>query len=184
MGANAIHAAGPVLGGWPRYQPRRPVIDGLEYREGLNAVGIEGGVAGNVIPDLCTVTVNYRYAPDRSEEEALDHVREVFAGLRRGVRVEDRSRARCPASPIRRPAPSLRRSAASRCPSTAGPMSPGSAPWASPPSTTVPGIPTSPTSGMRGWTTALITRVRGAAAALAYRLIRAGRPRPGPPCGD
>ncbi|MGP3985243.1 succinyl-diaminopimelate desuccinylase [Streptomyces sp. 3N207] len=79
MGANAIHAAGPVLERLAGYQPRRPVIDGLEYREGLNAVGIEGGVAGNVIPDLCTVTVNYRYAPDRSEQQALDHVREVFA---------------------------------------------------------------------------------------------------------
>ncbi|MBO8187014.1 succinyl-diaminopimelate desuccinylase [Streptomyces spirodelae] len=80
MGANAIHAAGPVLARLADYQPLRPVIDGLEYREGLNAVGIEGGVAGNVIPDLCTVTVNFRYAPNRSEQEALDHVREVFAG--------------------------------------------------------------------------------------------------------
>ncbi|MBO8192699.1 succinyl-diaminopimelate desuccinylase [Streptomyces oryzae] len=79
LGANAIHAAGPALERLAGYQPRRPLIDGLEYREGLNAVGIEGGVAGNVIPDLCTVTVNYRYAPDRSEQEALDHVREVFA---------------------------------------------------------------------------------------------------------
>ncbi|MET7638293.1 succinyl-diaminopimelate desuccinylase [Streptomyces sp. NPDC005438] len=79
MGANAIHAARPVLDRLAGYQPRRRVIDGLEYREGLNAVHIEGGVAGNVIPDLCTVTVNYRYAPDRDEQQALDHVREVFA---------------------------------------------------------------------------------------------------------
>jgi succinyl-diaminopimelate desuccinylase len=79
MGANAIHAAAPILRRLAAYEPRRPVIDGLEYREGLNAVAVEGGVAGNVIPDLCTVTVNFRYAPDRSEEEALAHVREVFA---------------------------------------------------------------------------------------------------------
>ncbi|WP_431983726.1 succinyl-diaminopimelate desuccinylase [Streptomyces qinglanensis] len=79
-GANAIHAAGPVLERLAGYQPRWPVIDGLEYREGLNAVGVEGGVAGNVIPDLCIVTVNFRYAPDRGEQDALDHVREVFAG--------------------------------------------------------------------------------------------------------
>ncbi|NSC23722.1 succinyl-diaminopimelate desuccinylase [Streptomyces albus subsp. chlorinus] len=79
-GVNAIHAAGPVLERLAAYEPRRPVIDGLEYREGLNAVRVEGGVAGNVIPDLCTVTVNYRYAPDRDERQALDHVREVFAG--------------------------------------------------------------------------------------------------------
>ena len=79
-GVNAIHAAEPLLARLAAYEPRRPVIDGLEYHEGLNAVRIEGGVAGNVIPDACTVTVNYRYAPDRGEEEALAHVREVFEG--------------------------------------------------------------------------------------------------------
>ncbi|WP_406342994.1 succinyl-diaminopimelate desuccinylase [Streptomyces sp. NBC_01578] len=79
MGFNAIHAAAPILGRLAAYEPRRPVIDGLEYREGLNAVRIEAGVANNVIPDACTVVVNYRYAPDRSAEEALAHVHEVFA---------------------------------------------------------------------------------------------------------
>jgi succinyl-diaminopimelate desuccinylase len=79
MGSNAIHAATPILAKLAAYEPRRPVIDGLEYREGLNAVRIEAGVANNVIPDECTVVVNYRYAPDRSEEEALAHVHEVFA---------------------------------------------------------------------------------------------------------
>ncbi|MFJ4919640.1 succinyl-diaminopimelate desuccinylase [Streptomyces sp. NPDC088725] len=79
MGSNAIHAATPILQRLAAYEPRRPVIDGLEYREGLNAVRIEGGVADNVIPDACTVVVNYRYAPDRSAEEALAHVHEVFA---------------------------------------------------------------------------------------------------------
>jgi succinyl-diaminopimelate desuccinylase len=80
MGSNAIHAAAPILERLAAYEPRRPVIDGLEYHEGLNAVAVEGGVAGNVIPDACTVTVNFRYAPDRSEEEAIAHVREVFEG--------------------------------------------------------------------------------------------------------
>jgi succinyl-diaminopimelate desuccinylase len=79
-GENAIHAAGEVMARLAAYTPRRPVIDGLEYREGLSAVGIRGGVAGNVIPDECVVTVNYRFAPDRSADEALTHVREVFAG--------------------------------------------------------------------------------------------------------
>ncbi|MFJ5098617.1 succinyl-diaminopimelate desuccinylase [Streptomyces sp. NPDC088557] len=79
MGSNAIHTAAPILARLASYEPRRPVIDGLEYHEGLNAVAIEGGVATNVIPDACTVTVNYRYAPDRSPAEALAHVREVFA---------------------------------------------------------------------------------------------------------
>ncbi|MGH3443991.1 MAG: succinyl-diaminopimelate desuccinylase, partial [Nocardioidaceae bacterium] len=80
-GTNAVHAAGEVLTRLNSYRPRRPVIDGLEYREGLNAVFVSGGVAGNVLPDRCVVSVNYRFAPDRSEAEALAHVREVFAGF-------------------------------------------------------------------------------------------------------
>jgi succinyl-diaminopimelate desuccinylase len=79
MGENAIHAATAVLQRLQDYQPRRPVIDGLEYQEGLNAVAVEGGVAGNVIPDRCVVTVNHRFAPDRSEEEALAFVRDFFS---------------------------------------------------------------------------------------------------------
>jgi succinyl-diaminopimelate desuccinylase len=80
-GVNAIHAAAPVLARLEEYQPRRPVIDGLEFHEGLNAVFVSGGVAGNVLPDVCTVSVNYRFAPDRSVEEAHAHVREVFDGF-------------------------------------------------------------------------------------------------------
>ncbi|WP_316526462.1 succinyl-diaminopimelate desuccinylase [Kitasatospora brasiliensis] len=81
LGDNAIHHAAEVLTRLADYQPRRVEIDGLEYREGLNAVRIDGGVAGNVIPDECVVTVNFRYAPDRSEADAEKHVREVFDGF-------------------------------------------------------------------------------------------------------
>jgi succinyl-diaminopimelate desuccinylase len=80
-GVNAIHAAAAVLERLERYEPREPLIDGLRYHEGLNAVGISGGVAGNVIPDACTVSINYRFAPDRSVAEASAHVREVFEGF-------------------------------------------------------------------------------------------------------
>jgi succinyl-diaminopimelate desuccinylase len=79
-GVNAIHGAAPVLERLTAYEPRMPVIDGLTYHEGLNAVGIAGGVAGNVLPDECTVTVNYRFAPDRSEAEAESFVRTFFGG--------------------------------------------------------------------------------------------------------
>ncbi|HEU5034149.1 MAG TPA: succinyl-diaminopimelate desuccinylase [Mycobacteriales bacterium] len=79
LGDNAIHRAGQVLEKLAGYEPRRVVIDGCEYREGLNAVRIEGGVSGNVVPDRCTVTVNYRFAPDRDEAAALQHVQEVLA---------------------------------------------------------------------------------------------------------
>jgi succinyl-diaminopimelate desuccinylase len=80
MGHNAIHDAGEVLRRLEAYEPRTVDIDGLTYREGLNAVGIRGGVAGNVIPDECVVSVNYRFAPSRSVVEAEAHVRDVFAG--------------------------------------------------------------------------------------------------------
>ena len=62
------------------YGPETIVVDGLEYRESLSAVGIRGGAAGNVIPDECVVTVNYRFAPDKSPEQALAHVQELFDG--------------------------------------------------------------------------------------------------------
>ena len=80
-GVNAIHRAGEVLRRLEEYDARRPVIDGLEYHEGLNAVTIRGGVAGNVVPDECVVEVNYRFAPDRSEAEAEAFVREFFTGF-------------------------------------------------------------------------------------------------------
>ena len=80
MGSNAIHAAAPILQQLVAYTPREAEVDGLVYREGLNAVGIRGGVAGNVIPDECVVEVNYRFAPDRDAELAERHVRDVFAG--------------------------------------------------------------------------------------------------------
>jgi succinyl-diaminopimelate desuccinylase len=79
-GVNAIHAAADVLARLASYEPRRVVIDNCEYREGLNAVSIRGGVAGNVIPDECDIEVNYRFAPDRSEAEAQGHLGTVFEG--------------------------------------------------------------------------------------------------------
>jgi succinyl-diaminopimelate desuccinylase len=79
LGVNAIHAAADVLTTLAGYQAREVEIDGCTYREGLNAVLIDGGVAGNVIPDACSITVNFRYAPDRDEDAAEAHVRDVFA---------------------------------------------------------------------------------------------------------
>lgn len=79
VGKNAIHALKPALDVLHAYEPRTPVIDGLQFHEGLNAVGITGGVAGNVVPDEARLTINYRFAPDRSEEQAAEHVKELFA---------------------------------------------------------------------------------------------------------
>lgn len=80
LGVNAIHAAGAVMQRLEDYEPRVVEIEGLTYREGLNAVLISGGIAGNIIPDECRVTVNYRFAPDLDEEQAHQHVRDVFDG--------------------------------------------------------------------------------------------------------
>ena len=79
-GVNAIHAATGVLQRLASYDARMPVIDGLEYHEGMNAVMIAGGVATNVIPDECRVTVNYRFAPDLSEDQAWELAQRFFDG--------------------------------------------------------------------------------------------------------
>ncbi|MEO8519421.1 MAG: succinyl-diaminopimelate desuccinylase [Dermatophilaceae bacterium] len=86
-GRNAIHEAATILGRLVAYQPQTIEVEGLDYHEALSAVGIRGGIAGNVIPDECVVTVNYRFAPSLSGDEALSHVRELFEGY--AVAVKD-----------------------------------------------------------------------------------------------
>ena len=78
MGENAIHRAAPILATLAAYAPEEVEVDGLVYREALNAVLIRGGVATNVIPDECVVHVNYRFAPSRTGAEAEAHLRGLF----------------------------------------------------------------------------------------------------------
>ena len=89
LGDNAVHKLGDVLARLTQYRARRVDIDGCGYREGLSAVRIDGGIAGNVIPDAATVTVNFRFAPDRTVEQAFAHVVEVFDGLDVGIELTD-----------------------------------------------------------------------------------------------
>ncbi|PBC53101.1 succinyl-diaminopimelate desuccinylase [Rhodococcus sp. ACS1] len=91
LGDNAIHRFAPVLQRLSDYTARSVDIDGCVYREGLSAVRIAGGVAGNVVPDAAEMDVNFRFAPDRSAEQAIDHVRDVFDGLGLGFEVTDLS---------------------------------------------------------------------------------------------
>jgi succinyl-diaminopimelate desuccinylase len=79
MGRNALHRAGRVLAALDDYVPRQPVIDGCTYHEALQAVFVEGGVAANVVPDRAVVTLNHRFAPDRTGDDALTHVEDVLA---------------------------------------------------------------------------------------------------------
>jgi succinyl-diaminopimelate desuccinylase len=77
MGVNAIHRLGALLATLEAYDGRRPVLDGCEYREAIQAVAVDGGVAGNVVPDRASVTINHRFAPDRDADAAIAHVRDV-----------------------------------------------------------------------------------------------------------
>nr|WP_108870486.1 succinyl-diaminopimelate desuccinylase [Tessaracoccus timonensis] len=94
MGVNAIHALVPLLDALVAYKPQQIDVEGLRYREGLNAVAIDGGMANNVIPPKATLTVNYRFAPDKTTDEALAHLRDVFAGHE--FRIDDLSPAARP----------------------------------------------------------------------------------------
>lgn len=80
MGENAVHKAVDVLNILNSYTPNVVDVDGLQYREGLQCIGIKGGVAGNVVPDECIVSINYRYAPSKSTEAAIETMRALFAG--------------------------------------------------------------------------------------------------------
>ena len=81
MGRNAIHRAALVVDAVAASQERQPVIEGCRYREAMQVVGIEGGVAPNVVPDRAELTINHRFAPDRTPAEAEAHVREVLAAV-------------------------------------------------------------------------------------------------------
>ena len=80
MGSNAIHSAAPALATLAAHEPVELEVDGLVYRESLNAVLIAGGIATNVIADECVITVNYRFAPSRDAAAAEAYLRQVFAG--------------------------------------------------------------------------------------------------------
>ncbi len=81
MGRNAIHRLGAVLERLSAYDARRPVLDGCEYREAVQAVHVDGGVAGNVVPDLARLVINHRFAPDRTPTDAEAHLRSLLGDL-------------------------------------------------------------------------------------------------------
>lgn len=94
LGDNAVHKLAPVLTRIAEYEPQTVDIDGLDYREGLNVVWLEAGVATNTVPDEAVLRVNFRFAPNRSADEAMAHFREVlgldeFAAEDLTVDVED-----------------------------------------------------------------------------------------------
>jgi succinyl-diaminopimelate desuccinylase len=74
---NAIHALAPKIAAIAAQPYEERVFDGLTFREAMSVVLVEGGIAQNVIPDRAVATVNYRYAPGRTPEEAEQRLREV-----------------------------------------------------------------------------------------------------------
>ena len=99
-GDNAIHKLADVLSVLADDEPATIEVEGLAYREGLNAIRISGGTAGNVIPDAASVEINYRFAPDKTLEQAHARVREVLEGAGvdwdAQVRIDDASPAARP----------------------------------------------------------------------------------------
>jgi succinyl-diaminopimelate desuccinylase len=89
MGENAIHKLERVLGILNSYKPKTISVEGLDFRESLNAVLVQGGIATNVIPDLAVLTINYRFAPDKNAAQAQAHLEEVFSEFE--IRVTDSS---------------------------------------------------------------------------------------------
>src|SRR5690606_21076392 len=81
MGRNAIHRLGRLLAAVEAHDNRQPIIDGCQFREALQAVMVEGGVATNVVPDEAVVVINHRFAPDRTPAEAEAAVRDTLAAV-------------------------------------------------------------------------------------------------------
>ena len=79
MGENAVHGLAPLLSALTAYQPRKPVIDGCEFHESMQAMSATGGIAGNVVPDEAEVVISHRFAPDRTTAQAEQHVKDFVA---------------------------------------------------------------------------------------------------------
>ena len=89
MGVNAIHAMAPVIERIAAFGNPVVTVDGLEFRESLSVVRVEGGIANNVIPEAASMTVNYRFAPSKRADDALEWVRGLFEGTGATIEVDD-----------------------------------------------------------------------------------------------
>ena len=89
MGINAIHAMAPVIERIASFGNPIEVVDGLEFRESLSVVRVEGGIANNVIPEAASMTVNYRFAPSKRADDVLEWVRGLFEGTGATIEVDD-----------------------------------------------------------------------------------------------
>ena len=96
QGDNAVHRAGALLVELAGRPPREVLSGGLPFREVLTVTRIEGGRARNVVPDRCTLNLNFRFAPDRQVDDAVREVESLAARFGARAEVTDRAPA-CPA---------------------------------------------------------------------------------------
>lgn len=96
QGDNAAHRAGPLLAELLARAPREARSGGLLFREVTSVTRIDGGRARNVVPDRCTLNVNFRFAPDKSLDEAAGELHALAARYGASVELTDLSPA-CPA---------------------------------------------------------------------------------------
>jgi succinyl-diaminopimelate desuccinylase len=78
MGVNAVHRAAPTLARVAVHEAPTVTVDGLDYRESLQVVRVQAGIANNVVPDRCEIVVNRRYAPACSPDDAVAQTLALF----------------------------------------------------------------------------------------------------------
>jgi succinyl-diaminopimelate desuccinylase len=77
LGVNAIELAFEGLRNVFALEPRDAEVGGLVFREVLSVTEFHAGVASNVIPGRAEAVLNFRYAPDRSPDDAEARIREL-----------------------------------------------------------------------------------------------------------
>jgi succinyl-diaminopimelate desuccinylase len=75
---NAIHRAIDGLSRVAAHERREAVVAGLPFFEVVSVTRLEGGVADNVVPGSAVATLNLRYPPDRTPDEAEDLLRALL----------------------------------------------------------------------------------------------------------
>ena len=72
LGVNAVTRSGEWLAEMDKREPEPVEIDGLIFREVISVTRASGGIANNIVPSSFELNVNYRFAPHRSIDDAVD----------------------------------------------------------------------------------------------------------------
>jgi succinyl-diaminopimelate desuccinylase len=77
LAENAIERAIEGLAPVVAHERREAVVGGLTFWEVLSVTRLNAGIADNVIPDRAVAHLNFRFAPDRDEAAAIEHLRQI-----------------------------------------------------------------------------------------------------------